>query len=449
MKIEFFNKLSANIKLSQLKKNVLSGSVLASGNIILLLISYPIYLKFLGAEQYGLWATLSVVIFFSHLGNLGINNALIKYVAGEFGKGNYKGITRYTTTSFSILIFPSIIILLVLFLFNSKIVTFLGLKSSYVSIAENLIPLIGLLSVFVLFAELVKGVLIGIGRLDLSNYVFLFGRIIQFVISVILIISGIGIWALYFGMVCSYIIITIIYLYILCIRYKIEIFKIRSFTKSCVKELLVFGGTLFSARVVSMLVQPFNKVIISKYIGLSEVSYYEIAMKGALNLRSLFEMGLKAIMPKVSELQQRLKDIKNIIINIHKKCIKFILFFALPVYFGLFVLAEFVLSIWLGNRYNPQITMALKWFLFGYIINLFSVPSYYIFIGLNKVNLCFYASSIKSFANCMVILSLIFVGFPLNFNLIIAVNTFAMIGSALFLVIIYYLKIGQYVIRNT
>ena len=109
-------------KLPQLKKNVLSGSVLAGSNILLLLIAYPVYIKYLGAEQYGLWATLSVVVYFSQLGDLGINNALIKYIGGEFGKGNYKGITEYATTAFCILIIPSFLILLIHDFRPSKII---------------------------------------------------------------------------------------------------------------------------------------------------------------------------------------------------------------------------------------------------------------------------------------------------------------------------------------
>ncbi len=434
-------------KLSQLKKNVLSGSVLAGTNIILLLIAYPVYLKYLGAEKYGLWATLSVVVFFSQLGELGINNALIKYVAGEFGKRNYKEITKYTTTAFCILIIPSFLILLIVFLFTTQIIIFLGLKPSYASEAERLIPLIGLLSVFILFVELIKGILMGVGRVDISNYVFLLGRIIQVVGSVILIIGGLGIWGLYFGTVSAYVITFIIYLYILCIRYKIKIFRIDSFAKSCFNNLLIFGGTMFSARLVSMLMEPFNKVIISKYIGLPEVTYYELALRGAVSLRSLYEMGLKAIMPKVSQLQQELHDIKDTVKKIHKQSIQFILFFALPAFCGLFVLAKFVLFVWLGNSYNPQISMALRWFLFGYIINLFSVPSYYIFMGLNKVSLCFYAALLRSFAHSGVILFFIAAGFPVSFDLIIVINTFAMMGAALLLIITYYLNIEQYVIQ--
>ena len=430
-------------KLSQLKKNVLSGSVLAGASILLLLAAYPVYLKYLGAEQYGLWATLSVVVFFSQLGELGINNALIKYVAGEFGKKNFKGITEYTTTSLYILIIPFSLIILVLFLFTTQITGFLDLKSSYISEAERLIPLMGLLSVFIMFVELAKGVLMGVGRVDIANYTFLLGRIIQVAASVILIIGGFGIWGLFWGTVFSYIVTFIVYLYILCVRYKIKIFRIDGFAKSCLHNLLSFGGTMFSTKVTKILVQPFNKVIIAKYVGLPSVTYYELALKGALSLRGLYEMGLKAIMPKVSELQQKAMEINHAIKSIHRQSIKFIFFFGLPAFCILFALAKFVLSIWLGESYNPQISMALRWFLFGYIINLFAVPSYFIFMGLNKVHLCFYAALLSSFGHSGVILFFIFAGFSVSLNLIVAVNAFAIIGEALFM-IMYYLKIDKY-----
>ena len=422
--------------------------MLAASTILLTLIAYPFYLKYLGAEQYGLWTTLSVIISFSQLGNLGINTALIKYIAEEVGKENYKEITKYTTTSFYILAIPSSLVLLIVFLFSKQIVAFLELKPLYISKAEHLIPLIGLLSIFILFVDLIKGILMGIGRIDISNYIFLIGKIIQIALSIILVIDGWEIWGLYFGAVSAYGFIFIIYLYILCINYKMRIFRINSFTKKCFNNLIIFGGTIFSARLVSMLVEPFNKVIISKYIGLSEVTYYELALRGAISLRSLYEMGLKAIMPKISELQYKAQDIKNSISNIHKQSIKFILFFALPVFCGLFFSAKSALSIWLGNDYNPQILMGLKWFLCGYIINLFSVPSYYIFMGLNNVKLCFYAASLKSFIHSGIILFFIAMGFSITFNLIIIVNTFTIVLSALFIVIMYYIKMRQYIVQK-
>lgn len=430
-------------QLSLLKKNILSGSILAGTNIGLMLIAYPIYLKYLGTELYGLWATVSIIVFFSRLGDLGINNALIKYVAAEFGKGNYQKITEYSTTSILILIIPSILIILILFIFTTEIVTLLGLKASYVGHAEKLIPMIGLLSIFILFVELVKGILMGIGRVDISNYIFMSGQIIRVIISVGLIIGGFGIWSLFWGNALSSALIFLVYVYILRFAYKIKIFRLKSYTKNCAGELLRFGGTMFSARIVSMLMEPFNKVIISRYIGLAEVSYYEIGLRGATQLRSLYEMGLKAIMPRVSELQQKTSNFRQAVAKIHKKCLLFITLFALPVFIVLFILSNIVLSLWLRERYNPQISTALRWFLFSYFINLQIVPIYYIFMGIGKAKYCFLAHLITSASNIIIISILITMNIT-GFSLFIGAQSFSIIISAIIIILLFarFLKFG-------
>lgn len=419
----------------------------AGGSFILLLIAYPLYLKYLGAEQYGVWAAISVVVFVSRLGNLGINNALIKYTAEKFGQDDFEGITSYTTTSFCILTVPSLFILLAIFLFNSQIIKLLGLKSSYAEQAQLLIPLIGILSIFILFVELIKGVLMGIERVDIANYVFLIGRIVQVGVSVSLIIAGVGIWGLYWGTTLSYVTIFVLYLYFLRYKYKTKLFSMSSFKKECMKNLLSFGGTMFSARIVSMLMEPFNKVIISRYIGLSEVAYYELALRCAGQLRSLYEMGLRAVMPKVSELQQKSLDFRKAVKSIHDKSIRFILITALPVFAGAFILSEVVLSLWIGDSYVPQMSKALRWFLIAYMANLFIVPSYYIFAGINQVRFCLCTASIRSIVNCAIVLGFILSGFAISFDLIIIVNSFAMVTASVFLLTTYYLKIDKYLVQ--
>jgi O-antigen/teichoic acid export membrane protein len=432
-------KLSVYRELSQLRKNVLSGSIAAGGNMLLILIAYPIYLKYLGVEQYGLWATLSVVVFFSQLGELGVSSALIKYVAAEFGGNNYDGITQYTTTAFCIIIVPFSLIILLLYLFKGQIVGFLELKNIYVDVAKQLIPLMGFLAVFIMVVELAKGVIMGIGRMDIANYVFLLGRVSQVLTSVVLVIYGLKIWGLYLGAAFAYGVIFILYIYILCVHYKIRLFKVNRFAKKCFYDLLAFGGVLFSARLIKMLVQPFNKIIITKYIGLSEVTYYELATKAALGLRSFYDIGLKAIMPKVSELQRKSNDAKRAIKHIYKQSVKFIVFFAMPVFCMLFILANYVLLVWLGERYDPKIAMALRWFVLAYLINLFSVPCYYICMGTNKVQYCFYSASLRSLLVSGIIVSFIIIGTPLSLRMVVAIDALAIVVGAVFLITMYHI----------
>ncbi len=58
-------------------------------------IAYPVYLHFLGYEQYGLWLVLSTILVMAQLGNLGISPALLKLVAEDFAVGDIDGVYKY------------------------------------------------------------------------------------------------------------------------------------------------------------------------------------------------------------------------------------------------------------------------------------------------------------------------------------------------------------------
>lgn len=47
-----------------------------------------------------------------------------------------------------------------------------------------------------------------------------------------------------------------------------------------------------------MLFSPFNKLMLSRYTGVSAIPIYEIAFTGSMQIRALFEAGLRALMPE-------------------------------------------------------------------------------------------------------------------------------------------------------
>ena len=51
-----------NLFRSQLRINIISGAATTVINTVALMITYPVYLHFLGYERYGLWLVLSAVL---------------------------------------------------------------------------------------------------------------------------------------------------------------------------------------------------------------------------------------------------------------------------------------------------------------------------------------------------------------------------------------------------
>lgn len=438
--LNFIKKYLDYKNLSQLKKNVLSGMICASVNVLLLLISYPVFLHYLGSELYGLWVILSVIVIFSQMGDLGINNTLMKFIAEEYGKKNYKRIMYFISTAVMLMFGLSVFIIFFLVILRVPIASFLNL-GEYKSLAVTLIPLMGLHAMVIIFTNLFKGSVGGLGRLDISNYTFLGARVIGLSTSVALIVAGFGIWGLYFGVLLSHLLSFFVYIYIIK-RHKIQIFSFKGFRKDVFKELFFFGGTLTGSKVLRMLLDPFNKVIISKYIGLEEVTYYEIAFKGLRQIKSIFQQSIQPIMPKISEVYGKYSQPMVYVNNIYKKTTIGLIALSLPVLLLLFTFGEVLLKIWLENNYNLNVLIALQILIIGFLFEILSLPARFVLMAEKKVNILFYSILLRVFVNILSVFLLLFF-WKVNYGLIAWITSLGFVISAIYIWLKYYTRLKQ------
>jgi len=422
--------------LSQLKKNVASGAVLSCFDSVAGFIAYPIYLKYLGAEQYGLWATVSVVLTFCRLGQFGIDTAITKYVAAEYGQKNPRAITEYISTSFYILMMPSLIIVGILGLLNSHIAGHLFTNGAPIANVGRIIFLVGILSVLVLFVNVMRGVMAGIGRLDIANYVSAVGRISQVGLAVILLLFGCGIWSLYFGFLLSYVLPLTVWVLILKYTYRLRLFKPLAFRRKKFIELLRYGGGLTMASVTNMLVMPFNKLVIARFVGLSEVAYYQIANRVITSLRGVFVQGLQALLPRISELKGKgdgIGENSKRIVSIHRKGMKLLLLCAFPLFALAFVFAHPLLKLWLRDGFDPQIAIAARILIIGWSANILASPDYFTFLGIGRVRNIVIATWLKTVTNIVPIILLLLLGTRLTLTTVVTLMSASLIAGAIFL----------------
>jgi O-antigen/teichoic acid export membrane protein len=437
--IKVLNRLIAKHRnLPQIQKNIYSGTILAGGSMVTMVLSYPIFLHYVGAEVFGLWSSIAVVLSFSQLGNLGLNYAIVRFTAEEYAEGNIRAITEYVTTAFCLMSMPSIVIVGILMFCRHTIVNFLKIPEIYTQEALWLIPSIGMLSIGILYYNVIKGILDGIGRIDLSNYIFLSGRLIQVVLSVLFLALGWGVYGLFWGSATVYI-ITLFPILRLLRRARIPLIAGNGFSKNKSRKILSFGGTIFASQIIALLLTPFNKIIITRYIGLSTVTYYEIALRGAELIRSLFETGLRALMPQASALKKRaVQAARDSVRTIHAKGLNFVLVLGTPAFFAAFALSPLLLKLWIGNSYHPDISLAFRIFLIAQCVNLMCVPAYYIFMGLGQITICFNNIAIQSIMNVIVLLALLSIGVNCTFMIVLIVGAASVIIAALYVLLKFY-----------
>lgn len=425
---------------SQLKKNIVSGSSTAAGGIIISIIAYPIYLHFLGATSYGLWAILTVVIYFSSIGNFGIDEALIKFVAQEFAHGKRDNVVTYISTGLNALLVNGILIFVILMLLQKTLRAILNLDAEYTLMFQSIFPYIIVLSIFILIVQFINAILKGLGRYDQASYIQLSGRACALLVSILFFINGYKIWGLFWGQFLSFVFVLAVSSFYICKKIRFYYRPFRN-NRTFLLNLFRFGGTITVSKILSMLLEPFIKVVIARYVGLAEVTYFEIANKIVYQIRSLFERGISAIMPEVSRLSADVVNAKSKIANVMKKIIKMNFLFGTSVFILLFILCEPLLKLWLSNEYNRTIILAFRIIVLGYTVNLISVPMYYYFMGIGRVKYCFYNHSIQAMLNFILIMAFISANI-MNFSLVSIVYSISVATSASILIYLYYRNIA-------
>jgi O-antigen/teichoic acid export membrane protein len=402
-----FNKIAPMIQKilsSQLRINMVSGIVTAVINTVVLFVAFKIYLHFLGWETYGVWAILATVLTFAQLGDIGISQAVIKLVAEGYGRGDIEDIQRYVTTALTMLCLSGAVILAIILVFKGPIVDAFKLSDKDSKTVLWLLPYISILSVYVLLVQSFNSILSGMGRMDLVNYIQSIGRMLSVIIVIILLSSGFGVVSLLIGSTISYLFIHISSF--ICIRRiaKVHFLRLRNLDFQRAKRILHFGGAVFSSSLMGMFISPFNKLMLSRYTGVSAVAVYETALALSSQIRGLIETGLRPLMPAISSIGVNMTtDIKNKISQMNINLLKLIFIFGGSLYCLFAIFSPLLLKLWLRDKFVEPLPDAFRIMLVATFITLVGAPAYHTIVGLGKLRYFIIGTIISTCGNFVLV----------------------------------------------
>ena len=394
---------------SQLRLNMVSGTVVTVINSVAMMVAFPIYLHFLGYEKYGVWLVLATVLSFAQLGNLGIGQAVMKLVAEEHGRGDIEGVQRYVTTALALLCLSGSFVLIAVLVFKTQIIAAFYLSDENAKTVSRLLPYITILSIYVFVVQALNATLSGFGRMDLANYLQSISRIVAVTVAAILLCTGRGIESLLIGQTLSYVFIHIASL--ICIRRiaRIRLLRIVNLDNQRGRRLLSFGSGVFGSSVIRMLANPFNKLMLSRYAGVASLPIYEVAFIGSMQIRGLIEAGLRALMPEISRLSSDMGELaRQRISQIYQRAMMLIFLFGTIIYVALMISAPVLLRLWLRERFVVTLPPAFRIMLIGSFLSLLGVPSYYLLMGVGRVRNVFVGTCIASVLSSVIVA---FIGF--------------------------------------
>jgi len=371
-------------------------------NLCILLFLMPFIIETLGDRMYGLWALASALMGYYLILDLGISQAVNRFIAKAVGGKNEKQISKIISNSiyiFSILgaiVFVISIILL--------FVCHLLIPADLLTIAKVLILVIGLNVAFSLPLRTYHGILSANLDFDFLSLSEIIKTLIRTFLIYMFLISGYGIIA----MAIINFIFDILYFVVLYIftrvRYPQFRFNKALIEKKEIKKLIDFSKYVFFGNLGDLFRYKMGQFLIGIYLGLSSVTIYTIAQRIIEYFTEIIIRVLSVITPLFSQYFGA-KDYKNLKEK-YVTSLRLLSLISLFITANLIIFGERFIEIWVGPEYSfSYVILAILAFSTG--ISLITSPSNGVLKSINKHKYYTYINSLEALFNFIIVLSII------------------------------------------
>jgi O-antigen/teichoic acid export membrane protein len=339
----------------------LIGFLVSIGYMVFLI---PILLKYLNLHEYGLWSLLTALTGYVVLLDVGLGMSFVKFIAEFAAAQDYDRLGKVIQHG---LLFYFVLSLLVLgggFLVFPILFRILNIPESLYGIARLGFFLALLNAVGSSVSGVFGSVLTGLQRTDLYT-LFVAGMMVtRFVAVVFLLRAGYGLAGLMGSELATTLLLGVPF--ILATRRLLPhlSFRFQGYDREIMARLFRFGWRMQVTRFGELIQLQFDKLLLTRYIGLNSVSMYDFGSRPLVRLRAMPLMALSALAPAVSALDTEANDER-----IHSALVRgtrYLLVFALPLFSMCVMFAQEIIELWLGPGYE-RAAVVLQIFAVAYL----------------------------------------------------------------------------------
>jgi len=327
-----------------LVKNSFSGVVQTLVNLLLLFTVIPVFIKTLGTEMYGVFSLIIIVGNLNVFTNLGLNGSLIKFLAeqGKNQESNYDIITVFT-----LIISVLIPIILAALYFNKFILlSILNVPPNlFVEVKEFYIFILGA-NFFLISGQISAAVLDSGQKIVTTNLLQILYNFTYWGLVLLILLLGYNLSQV--GMVSF---LTAI-LWFSLITYqafkywgKISLSGIAKNYTRVAKKQLGYGSMIYASGLIGFFYEPFSKILISHFIGVTEVGFFDIAIRMKNQLWRVIAKIFYPLYPLLSSLKEKEK-IRLLVHDLEQKTF----FFIVPIVSIVIFSTYSFIQLWIGQN---------------------------------------------------------------------------------------------------
>lgn len=274
----------ASLRTAKAKKNIIAMFLIRGASICITFFYVPLLLNILDSVEYGIWLTLTSIVAWISMFDVGLGNGLRNKLGEALANDDYNRGRELISTAY-VTIFILALCLLGLF---SAVFPFVSWTSvlNAAEIAPHILNELVYIVVAAFFAQfalgLITSVLFALQEPFLSSLCILLGQALSF-IAVFVEAKVFGISSiLTLGITISIapiITLTLITIYFFKKRYCKLCPSIRLFKKAHIKEIFTLGLQFFILQIITIILFQANNIIITHCTGPSDVVVYNVAFK--------------------------------------------------------------------------------------------------------------------------------------------------------------------------
>jgi O-antigen/teichoic acid export membrane protein len=376
------------LNLSILKRREVGNSIWNTADILLLptlmVLATPFFIKKLGPEQYGIWMIVNSFIVALGIANIGVGDAVIKFVSKYHALNDPPNIKRITSSAFSInlLVMAVIIAAGVILFFVIRSYNFLNIQEKNMLLASSSILLGSIVFGMKQMEQLVLSIYKGFERYDTSSIISIISKFLMLSGQVVVVILGYGLFQIFLaGTIISVVVVFFEYVYA---KYRVKYLSFYPhYEKRTIKEIFSFSTWSWTQSVLSIIASQADRFVVISLAGARFLAYYALASTIGGQIHQVFTAAISWVFPKVSGKTERKEELSPLyyklqflVITAGALIITVLIVFQRPIF-----------HTWLGDEtYNHSIIL-IKLFLYLAFINMVSIVPYFFLLGANLIRL--------------------------------------------------------------
>ena len=358
------------------KPHVISGRTIARNTflniigrcipLVTALFTIPLLIQGFGTERYGLLTLFWIVIGYFGLLDMGIGRTTTKFVADRLASNHVEGLPRLVWTSWALLMGLGVLAGVILVAMVPVLVS--HVLNVPQDLREETAASFYWLAGFMPFALSIagmQGVLEAQQRFDIINGIQIPAAIIGYIIPLVVLRYTQDLSVVIVALLVSRTIVWSAFLSC-CLR-SIPLLRHRpSLSSRYVKDLLCFGGWLTVSNIVSPLMVYTDRFLIGALLTLSAVAYYTTPYSMVTQLWVIPGSLMPVLFPTFSHLVAQRNAAYALL---YRRAVKYIFLAMMPLAVALIVLADDLMSLWVGAEFASHSAPVLALLALGVLIN--------------------------------------------------------------------------------